>query len=154
MSFNYSETRKERTNWRDQELSNRHRQWGFNCPAIDIDFLMVEYNSGSPVALIDYKRYTGTINNVNPKSFNAITVIANNSYIPFFVVYYWDKIWAFRVEPVNDIAKKAIERESNKTDFSEREFVTFLYRLRNININPQEQNILSKLNNDMPPQQK
>jgi hypothetical protein len=36
----------ERNGWRDLEMSLRHKLWGFHCPAVDIDFLMVEYNRG------------------------------------------------------------------------------------------------------------
>jgi hypothetical protein len=61
--FDPSKVRRERTEWRDLELSKRHREWGLNCPAVDIDFLMVEYYYGKPVALIDYKRFTGSKDN-------------------------------------------------------------------------------------------
>jgi hypothetical protein len=151
MSFDYSKTRDERTNWRDKELSNRHRKWGFNCPAIDIDFLMIEYNNGLPVAIIDYKRYSGSVENVSQASFRAITALANNSNIPFFVVYYWEKIWAFKILPINDIGKKIIKNNSDKTDYTEKEFVTLLYNIRNINLTKQERDILNSLNNEYPP---
>ena len=36
------EVRKERTGWRDEEISRRHRLWGVSCAATDIDFLLVE----------------------------------------------------------------------------------------------------------------
>lgn len=45
----------ERSGWRDMELSGRHRIWGFNCPAVDLDFLMVEYNLGIAIAVVEYK---------------------------------------------------------------------------------------------------
>jgi len=32
------------------QLSDRHRQWGDDCPMVDLDFLMCEYNHGVPVA--------------------------------------------------------------------------------------------------------
>lgn len=34
----------ERNGWRDERISKRHRQWGRDCPAVDIDFLMLEYD--------------------------------------------------------------------------------------------------------------
>ena len=54
-SYKTNGVRAERTGWRDQALSDRHREWGFNCPSVDLDFLMVEYNIGLPVALVEYK---------------------------------------------------------------------------------------------------
>ena len=52
-------TTKERTGWRDERISQRHRLWGVECQAIDLDFLLVEYRSEyddiRPVAIIEYK---------------------------------------------------------------------------------------------------
>ena len=47
--------RRERSGWRDEWISKRHRLWGFDCPAVDIDFLMLEYDRSVPCALIEYK---------------------------------------------------------------------------------------------------
>ena len=46
---------KERTGWRDQALSERHRAWGWDCPALDMDFVMIEYDNGKATALVEYK---------------------------------------------------------------------------------------------------
>ncbi len=34
--------RQERTGWRDEKISQRHREWGYNCPAVDLDFEVVD----------------------------------------------------------------------------------------------------------------
>ena len=34
--------------WRDQELSRRHQRWGFACPAVDLDFVLVEFGLAAP----------------------------------------------------------------------------------------------------------
>ena len=47
----------ERTNWRDQEISKRHRLWGDDLYAVDVDFCMVEYYSRRGVLLVDYKHF-------------------------------------------------------------------------------------------------
>lgn len=152
MSFDYSKTRPERTHWRDQKLSERHRAWGFNCPAIDIDFLMVEFHAGKPVAIIDYKRYTGSIKNLNQKSIDAISTLANNSNIPFFVVFYWDDVWAFRITAINNIAKNTLQQykiDENKI-LTEQQYVYFLYKLRNIKLTKEEEELIKSLNNRLP----
>jgi hypothetical protein len=152
MSFDYSKTRPERTHWRDQKLSERHRAWGFNCPAIDIDFLMVEFHTGKPVAIIDYKRYTGSIKNLNQKSIDAISTLANNSNIPFFVVFYWDDVWAFQITAINNIAKNILLQykiDENKI-LTEQQYVYFLYKLRNIKLTKQEEELIKSLNNKLP----
>jgi len=152
MSFNYSKTRPERTQWRDQNLSERHRKWGFNCPAIDIDFLMIEFHVGKPIAIVDYKRYTGSIKNLNQKSINAISILANNSNIPFFVVFYWDDIWAFQITAINNIAKNILQQhkiDKNKI-LTEQQYVSFLYKLRNIKLTKEEEKLIKFLNNSLP----
>jgi len=152
MSFNYSKTRPERTQWRDQKLSERHRKWGFNCPAIDIDFLMIEFHVGEPIAIVDYKRYTGSIKNLNQKSINAISTLANNSNIPFFVVFYWDDIWAFQITAINNIAKNILQQhkiDKNKI-LTEQQYVSFLYKLRNIKLTKEEEKLIKFLNNSLP----
>ena len=65
-NYSVDGVRQERTNWRDQELSARHRTWGFNCPAVDLDFLMVEYNIGKPVGLIEYKHFKRGVSRDSP----------------------------------------------------------------------------------------
>ena len=55
----------------DRELSDRHRKWGHECPATDIDFLLNEYNHGIPVAIIDYKHYLANPSKTNNKSYVA-----------------------------------------------------------------------------------
>ena len=47
------EVRQERSGWRDMRLSERHRRWGWNCPAVDLDHLrslgipLVSHNMGN-----------------------------------------------------------------------------------------------------------
>ena len=50
--------KQERTNWRDEALSQRHRQWGWNCPGLDLDFVFLEYDKGRAVAVVEYKTKT------------------------------------------------------------------------------------------------
>ena len=45
----------ERTGWRDEKISLRHRMWGFDCPAVDVDFVMVEFDRARVVAIVEYK---------------------------------------------------------------------------------------------------
>ncbi len=45
----------ERTGWRDREISQRQRRWGFHCAAVDLDFVLVEYCVAAPVAIVEYK---------------------------------------------------------------------------------------------------
>lgn len=108
-------------------MSERHRLWGWNCPAVDVDFLMVEYNRGKPCALIEYKRYTAAeVNPLHP-SYQAIRLIADAANIPFAVSFCWPEIWAFQVVPINERAHEFFEIGEL---FSELEYVVRLYEMR------------------------
>lgn len=119
--------RQERTGWRDQELSQRHRVWGHNCPAVDLDFLIVEYNVGKPVGLIEYKHHHARYPDLRHATYRALTELANVAGLPFLLAFYWPGIWAFRVTPVNSIANNHFK---NGEIVTEREFVRRLYGMR------------------------
>jgi hypothetical protein len=142
-------TAHERTGWRDQEISNRHRVWGFNCPSVDLDFVMVEYNFGAPVAVVDYKHHLSSIP-VGPShpTMKALGSLygANGEQLPFFVAYYWPETWAFRVKPFNDSAREILSTEC--CDMCEREWVQLLYALRQQHLS---HFVYSKLCAQLPP---
>lgn len=140
-------TRQERTGWRDGAISARHREWGFNCPAVDLDFLVAEYNVGKPVALIEYKHFLARTPVLEHATYRALTDLSDNyleGSLPFLVAFYWPDIWAFRCLPVNGTAK------AHFTDgevLTEREFVTRLYRLRRLRLTRE---LEGKLNDILP----
>ena len=138
--------RQERTGWRDESISQRHRQWGFNCPAVDLDFLVVEYNQGLPVALVEYKRHTAKVNTVQHPTYRALAELANGykEPLPFLLAFYWPEIWAFRVYPMNQIAG---EHFAVKEVVSEEQYVSRLYRMRNLVL---DKNLSGKLNTVLP----
>lgn len=142
--------RQERTGWRDEAISSRHRVWGFNCPAVDLDFLVAEYNVGKPVALIEYKHNLAWIPNLQHATYRALSDLADgyrDAPLPFLVVFYWPDLWAFRVLPVNTVAH---EHFITGDTFSEREFVRRLYRLRRLVLTRE---LEGKLNDALPPQE-
>lgn len=117
----------ERSHWRDQALSLRHRSWGYDCPAIDIDFFLVEFHEGEPKALIEYKSEWAQM--PNDRALRAMRQLANNSKIPLFVVFYNSGDWWFRVVPCNAWARAAVH---NIVTFSEHDYVRLLYKVRGI----------------------
>lgn len=124
----------ERTGWRDQSISEWHREWGINCPAVDLDFVLLEYDRGEPCAVIDYKHERARpFSSVHP-TMRAISKLATNSNIPFFIVKYTSER-SFNVLPINDFAQKSCEKHLNdalgsRGYVSEFEFVAFLYAIR------------------------
>lgn len=123
----------ERTGWRDMAISQRHRMWGFNCPAADIDFLLIEYSAGKAKALIEYKHEGARINfeednvGMHPKSYSALCDLANRANLPFFIIRYAENFRFWQVIPYNSYAKVWLAKEEVMT---EKEYVTFLYKLR------------------------
>jgi hypothetical protein len=139
----------ERTKWRDQALSERHREWGFNCPSVDLDFLMVEYNLGVPVAIVEYKAHGALTPDLRHPTYRALRALADGfspDPLPFLIAFYWRETWAFRVTPVNDKAR-TVYRDG--TRLSERRFVESLYHLRGLKI---ESDVLNRLHTEMPPE--
>jgi hypothetical protein len=140
-------TRKERTGWRDRAISGRHREWGFNCPAVDLDFLVVEYNVGKPVALIEYKHHYARSPVLDHPTYRALSDLADKyapAPLPFMVAFYWPDVWAFRIVPVNDIAKEYFNHGQILTEL---QYVTELYRLRRLTLTRE---LMCKLNNILP----
>ena len=134
---------------RDAWLSGRHRVWGSNVPAMDLDFILAEYDKCVPVALIDYKHEHGTIN-LESANNRTLTALGDMAGIPSFFVRYghsnqdgwWGDIkedskpW-FQILPLNMYAHgKDMPTEDNNTKITELVFVTWLYSIRGRTIPP------------------
>lgn len=143
-----TQVREERTRWRDEALSARHRDWGWNCPAVDLDFLMVEYNHAVPVALVDYK--AGPWDRSAKGGLQAIANLGDAAGIPAFVVRYWSNIWAFRAYPLNKLARNSLKGEHE--DFTEFEWVSRLADLRGYSVEyDMREEVLRSLKHVRPP---
>ncbi len=146
-------SRYERTGWRDQEISARHRAWGFNCPAVDLDFLMCEYYHGCPVAIVDYKHHRhheGRSVNVQHPSYRAMGRLHDErgKQLPLFVCRYWPDIWAVESLAVNEAAQSLSREPGEWVPMTERQWVTGLYRIRD---HVAEERVVRNLNDHMPP---
>lgn len=137
--------RPERTGWRDQKISERHRIWGYNCPAVDLDFLMVEYNVGRPVAIVEYKHQGAAMPSLVHPTYRALSVLADIAKIPFMIAFYHNEDWWFQIIPVNEDARKIYTHMQSMT---ETEFVRSLYDMRKRVI---EEHVLKNLKDIRPP---
>ena len=140
---------------RDAWLSGRHRMWGRDVPAMDLDFILAEYDRCVPMALIDYKHEHGAIN-FQSANIRTLVALGDMAGIPAFIVRYGhskqDEWWGdvpedsvpwFQVIPLNVYAHgKDMPSNSNNTKLSELVFVTWLYDLRGRKI---PQDIVNKL---------
>ena len=128
---------------RDAWLSGRHRVWGSNVPAMDLDFILAEYDKCVPVALIDYKHEHGVIM-LESANNRTLTALGDMAGIPAFIVRYghsnqtgwWgeveeDSVPWFQIIPLNVYAHGVdLPSNANDTKLSELVFVTWLYEMR------------------------
>ena len=124
------EVRQERTGWRDLSLSQRHRKWGWDCPAVDLDFLFLEYDKGKAVAIVEYKHEKAKEQFASHPTYQAMIDLGTRADVPVIAVRYADDFTWWKVIPLNG---KAREWLPERQEMTEREWVTFLYNLRGYN---------------------
>lgn len=121
------EVKEERSGWRDLALSQRHRKWGWDCPAVDLDFLFLEYDKGEPVAIIEYKHERASPQYASHPTYQAMIRLGTRAGVPVFASRYKDDFSVWNVVSLNELATKILPQRKAMT---EREWVTFLYQLR------------------------
>lgn len=121
------EVKQERSGWRDLRLSQEHRRWGWDCPAVDLDFLFLEYDRGKAVALVEYKHESAGPQYPTHPTYQAMIDLGTRAGCPVFACRYTDDFSSWTAVPLNGEAKKHL---SQKTRMSRREWITFLYRIR------------------------
>lgn len=126
--------REERTGWRDLSLSRRHRRWGWDCPAVDLDFLFLEYDKGKAVALVEYKHENASPQYAIHPTYQAMIDLGTRAGIPVFACRYTSDFSYWLVVPLNGKAKEYI---NVRKEMTEPEWVSFLYKLRGYDV-PQD----------------
>lgn len=121
------EVRPERTGWRDEALSRRHRRWGWDCPAVDLDFLFLEYDRGRATAIVEYKNEHAAPQYASHPTYQAMIDLGNRAKIPVIACRYADDFSWWRVTPLNSEAKKCVPAQ---IVLDETGWVRLLYRLR------------------------
>ncbi len=118
----------ERSGFRDLGFSEHHRTWGYDVPAVDIDFLLCEYDQKIPKALIEYKSVIAVKQNSGMANYCALKRLASDANIPFFAVRYSQDFTQYKVTGLNELGKKLLERSDN--DMSELDYLGFLFFVR------------------------
>ena len=145
--------REERTGWRCEKISRRHRQWGYNCPAVDLDFVVAEYNHGKPVALIEYKERRAQPSDLSHPTYRALVELADGyrgGPIPCLIATYCSDLWWFVVTPLNHRAREHYAHIPDGQVLSEQRFVTSLYKLRKDILTKEDEQAIAALNNRLP----
>ncbi|NBT20517.1 MAG: hypothetical protein EBT00_17365 [Proteobacteria bacterium] len=134
-------TANERHFKRDAILSAKHRTWGFNVPAVDIDFLMIEYDQSVAKALVEYRHINGAVR--VDASVKAIIDLADRAGLPFFIVQYYyatddgtrwkeatvDTPAFFRITTMNKLAEQAYFSWGDEW-MSEQQYREWLHEIR------------------------
>lgn len=132
----------ERHGKRDNIISEKHRRWGSNVPAVDIDFLLIEYDRAKAQAVIEYRHANGNIR--EDASIKAITDLANRAGVPFFIVRYryatddgtlWKEATVdtpafFQIFACNERAEQLWFTEDIYSWLTEDEYVVWLHKIR------------------------
>jgi hypothetical protein len=141
--------RMERSGWRDQALSMRHGFWGFNCPAADLDFVMVEYNHGKPCAIVEYKHKFAKPPDITHATYRALVALADGyspGALPCFIATYDPEDWSFVVTPLNKAAKDHFRHVKQGERLTEQRFVKGLHMLRKSSLSRADNEAISQLN--------
>ena len=120
-------TTQEATGWRDVALRDRQMEWGAGGPRCDIDHLIVEYDWGVPMALVEYKTNDAEYPKKDDWNRMAVAKLGDMAGLPSFCCQYTrDWLW-WRLTPWNELAKKWIPTQRV---LDERQYVQFQYKLR------------------------
>ena len=125
------EVRRERTGWRDANLSERHRHWGWDCPAVDLDFLFLEYDRGKAVALVEYKHEKAMPQKASHPTYQALIDLGTRAGVPVLACRYADDFSWWRVVPLNEKAKEFVPE---RIEIGEADWVKLLYKIRGYNV--------------------
>jgi len=123
------EVREVRSTYTGQETWKRHRRYGWDAPACDID--CIEYDYGAPVAMIEDKHSNASPDEgtrTNHPTQNAKRALADAAGVPFFSRRYWTESWMQLVIPLNEEADVLLHTAGEL--LTEFEYVDMLYRLR------------------------
>ena len=131
----------ERNGWRDEAISRRHRLWGISCSAVDLDFLLLEFNYQEPVALVEYKHIKARVAGIDSGRYMALRKLCDGFHkqgasgfvhapIPCLIAIYDPETWVFRVLPLNQPAKRHYGHVSPDEWLTEYRFVKGLLKLR------------------------
>lgn len=121
--------RKERSHWRDEEISERHRDYGVQCAAVDGDFTLYEYVSRRVVAIAELKWCRAKYVDLDGANINAQRDLAHHErgLLPLWIAWYWKNPWAYCIHPLNSAAEKLFTPMQRMSEY---DYVRQLYTVR------------------------
>jgi hypothetical protein len=95
------EAKKRKIEHPSEWISERHRLWGVNAPMLNNDwfsFLVIEYDNGKAVALVEYKHRREKEMERSQRS--ALTDLGTRANLPTFIVKYDDEEIRYFIIPL------------------------------------------------------
>ena len=124
----------ERTGWRDEGISRRHRKWGVGCTAVEFDFLLLEYEFGRPCAIVEYKNEHAEIQYASDPRYKALISIGNSAKIPVLACRYSDDYSRYTTVQLNEYEKKYIPERKTVDELG---WITLLYEIKGYEVTPE-----------------
>ena len=125
------EVRPERPGWRDEALSRRHRRWGWDCPAVDLDFLFLEYDHGKASAIVEYKNEHAAPQYASHPTYQAMIDLGDRAGVPVIACRYSDDFSEWKAVPLNETAKQFLPE---RAILDEAGWVRLLYKIRGYDV--------------------
>lgn len=120
----------ERTGWRDEAFSKRHRFYGKKLGLVNIDGVWCfSAGNGLPKALVEFKNENAEPLSRESYEFKVLFNLAQKSELPAFIIRYKSNFSEYMVTPINGKAKIILDK---RTIFTELEYVKFEYRARGL----------------------
>lgn len=122
--------RPERCGWRDERISRWHRSLGWHLPCLDLDFIVLEYDTGLASALVELKHEAAAPLRVQHPSVRALVDLGDRAGLPVFVaryVFVSESQPRFTVTPLNEHAHAIVPAA---TAMTASEYIRFLEDLR------------------------
>lgn len=110
----------------DVAIKDRHRLWGFDVPAADIDWLVTEYCYRKAKALNEYKHAEAKRENTLGANLDSMVDLARSARKHAYMTRWQSEPhWAFEVHSLQP-GDRRVRR------MSERQYVEFMYQIRGV----------------------
>lgn len=119
--------KQERQGTRDLSLSLRHRLWGPEFPAVDMDYPLIEYDHCKVTALVEYKNEHANPENTSGSTYRALADLGTRAGVPVFVCFYASDFSYWRAIPLN---ARAMEYLPDTMIMTEAEWAALLFRTK------------------------
>lgn len=126
--------RKTDSGWRDAGLAAWHESRGIGCPAPGMTFVMVEYDRGQPVGIVNYIRRGEALPRGEDvtRAYAAMGDLVGSldGPLPFLTAVYDPYNWAMTLYAHNPAARALMPTDHKLNRVSEYGFAAILYRMR------------------------